>query len=130
MRRKERVVVTGIGAVTALGSNVTEMWPRLAAGESGARYLGQDSLCVPLGARPDYAAFEKFGDMEDLEVGQRFRMDTPDGPAIFTVVSIGESEVRVDGNHPLAGMTLNFDITVQSVREATTEELEHGHVHE
>jgi len=73
---------------------------------------------------------EKFGEVEDLKEGLRFRMDTPDGPAIFTVMAIGETEVQVDGNHPLAGMTLNFDITVQSVREATTEELEHGHVHE
>ena len=73
---------------------------------------------------------EKFGEVEDLKEGLRFRMDTPDGAAVFTVVAIGETEVQVDGNHPLAGMTLNFDITVQSVREATTEELEHGHVHE
>ena len=42
------------------------------------------------------------------------------------VVAIGESEVKVDGNHPLAGMTLNFDITVQSIREATTEERRTG----
>jgi FKBP-type peptidyl-prolyl cis-trans isomerase SlyD len=73
---------------------------------------------------------EKFGEVEDLKEGLRFRMDTPDGPAIFTVVAIGETEVQVDGNHPLSGMTLNFDIKVQSVREATAEELEHGHVHE
>jgi FKBP-type peptidyl-prolyl cis-trans isomerase SlyD len=73
---------------------------------------------------------EKFGEVEDLKPGLRFRMETPDGPMIFTVVKLDETEVLVDGNHPLAGMTLNFDITVQSVREATTEELEHGHVHE
>ena len=73
---------------------------------------------------------EKFGEVEDLKPGLRFRMDTPDGPMIFTVVKLDETEVLVDGNHPLAGMTLNFDITVQSVREATTEELEHGHVHD
>jgi FKBP-type peptidyl-prolyl cis-trans isomerase SlyD len=73
---------------------------------------------------------EKFGEVEDLQRGLRFRMDTPDGPMIFTVVRFDETEVLVDGNHPLAGMTLNFDITVQSVREATTEELEHGHVHD
>jgi FKBP-type peptidyl-prolyl cis-trans isomerase SlyD len=73
---------------------------------------------------------EKFAEVKDLKEGQRFRMDTPDGPVIFTVVNFDDTEVLVDGNHPLAGMTLNFDITVQSVREATTEELEHGHVHD
>jgi FKBP-type peptidyl-prolyl cis-trans isomerase SlyD len=73
---------------------------------------------------------DKFSEVEDLKEGLRFRMDTPDGPKIFTVVKVGDAEVIVDGNHPLAGMTLNFDITVQSVRDATTEELEHGHVHQ
>jgi FKBP-type peptidyl-prolyl cis-trans isomerase SlyD len=57
-------------------------------------------------------------------------MDTEDGPTVFTVTNIEEDKVHVDGNHPLAGMTLHFDITVQSVREATAEELEHGHVHQ
>ena len=73
---------------------------------------------------------EKFGEVEDLKEGLRFRMDTPDGPMIFTVLNIGDTEVQVDGNHPLSGMMLNFDITVQSVRDATSEELDHGHVHD
>ena len=73
---------------------------------------------------------DKFSEVEDLKEGLRFKMDTPDGPMVFAVVKIDESEVLVDGNHPLAGMTLDFDITVQSVREATSEELEHGHVHD
>ena len=72
---------------------------------------------------------DKFSEVEDLQEGVRFRMETPDGPMIFTVIEIGDGEVLVDGNHPLAGMTLNFDITIQSVREATPEELDHGHVH-
>ena len=72
----------------------------------------------------------QFTDIEDLQEGFRFRMDTPDGPAVFTVVNIDESQVFVDGNHPLAGMTLDFDVTIRSVRDATSEELEHGHVHE
>ena len=72
---------------------------------------------------------DKFSQFEDLQEGARFRMETPDGPMVFTVVKIGDGEVLVDGNHPLAGMTLNFDITIQSVRDATSEELDHGHVH-
>ena len=73
---------------------------------------------------------DQFSDVKDLQEGFRFRMDTSDGPEVFTVVKIDESEVLVDGNHPLAGMTLDFDITIQSIRDATAEELEHGHVHE
>jgi FKBP-type peptidyl-prolyl cis-trans isomerase SlyD len=72
---------------------------------------------------------DKFSEVDDLKEGLRFRMDAPDGPMVFTVVNVEESEVMVDGNHPLAGMTLNFDITIQSVRDATPEELDHGHVH-
>jgi FKBP-type peptidyl-prolyl cis-trans isomerase SlyD len=72
----------------------------------------------------------QFAEVKDLQEGFRFRMDTPDGPEVFTVVKIDESQVLVDGNHPLAGMTLDFDTTIQSVRDATVEELEHGHVHE
>jgi FKBP-type peptidyl-prolyl cis-trans isomerase SlyD len=48
---------------------------------------------------------------------------------LFTVVDISDTEVTVDGNHPLAGKQLNFVGTVTGVREATAEELEHGHVH-
>ncbi|UCF99116.1 MAG: peptidylprolyl isomerase [Spirochaetaceae bacterium] len=72
----------------------------------------------------------QFTEVDDLKAGLRFRMETPDGSGVFTVVKIEESKVHVDGNHPLAGMTLDFDITVQSVRDATPEELDHGHVHE
>ena len=49
---------------------------------------------------------------------------------LFTVVDVTDDEVTVDGNHPLAGKTLTFNCTVAGVRPATTEELEHGHVHE
>jgi FKBP-type peptidyl-prolyl cis-trans isomerase SlyD len=45
------------------------------------------------------------------------------------VVEVADDMVTVDGNHELAGMTLNFDVSVVEVREATAEELEHGHVH-
>lgn len=49
---------------------------------------------------------------------------------IYTITDITENKVIVDGNHPLAGMTLHFDCTVTGVRPATEEEISHGHVHE
>jgi FKBP-type peptidyl-prolyl cis-trans isomerase SlyD len=52
-----------------------------------------------------------------------------DGVRVITVVGIEDDRVVVDGNHPLAGMDLNFDVTIVGVRDATEDELGHGHVH-
>lgn len=72
---------------------------------------------------------DAFSNVPDLEVGMQFVAQTEDSRQMFTVVSIDDEEVVADGNHPLAGMTLNFDVTVKEVRDATAEELEHGHAH-
>ena len=66
-----------------------------------------------------------------IEVGMRFEGEAGDSgeTMMYTVTDIAEDKVVVDGNHPLAGMTLNFDVKVVGVREATAEELSHGHVH-
>ena len=67
----------------------------------------------------------------NLEVGMRFegRGEGTGTMLIYTVTDIAEDKVVVDGNHPLAGQTLQFACTVTAVRAATEEELEHGHVH-
>jgi FKBP-type peptidyl-prolyl cis-trans isomerase SlyD len=67
----------------------------------------------------------------DLEVGMRFEGTGADSgqTRIFTITAIGDDAVEVDGNHPYAGKTLNFNCTVISVRRATREEMQHGHVH-
>ena len=70
-----------------------------------------------------------FGGVENIEVGMQFQSETDEGPVLVTVMGISEEMVTVDGNHPLAGVHLNFDVTVREVREPTAEELEHGHVH-
>jgi FKBP-type peptidyl-prolyl cis-trans isomerase SlyD len=70
-----------------------------------------------------------FEDME-VAVGMRFRAAGPDGREQSVIVlEVTEDEVVVDGNHPLSGIDLSFDVEVIMVRDATTEELEHGHVH-
>jgi FKBP-type peptidyl-prolyl cis-trans isomerase SlyD len=71
----------------------------------------------------------QFDGIDDLDVGMRFRVDSNAGPMVITVTEINDDSVTVDGNHPLAGVPLNFDVTVRDVRDATAEELEHGHVH-
>ncbi len=58
-----------------------------------------------------------------------FRASTDDGEQSVMIIDINEEEVIVDGNHPLAGLTLNFDVEVLEVREATEEEMANGHPH-
>jgi FKBP-type peptidyl-prolyl cis-trans isomerase SlyD len=65
----------------------------------------------------------------EIRKGMQFQARTEDGMRLFTVTGIAGDMVMLDGNHPLADQTLHFDVEVVSVREATTEELEHGHVH-
>ena len=72
---------------------------------------------------------EQFNGIEDLEIGMQFRVEAEGGPLVVTIVEIGDDAVMIDGNHPLAGVNLHFSVTVRDVREATTEELEHGHAH-
>ena len=66
---------------------------------------------------------------DDITVGMRFEAQTPNGPVSVVVTGVTEETVTVDGNHPLAGKELNFDVRIDTVREATEEELTHGHVH-
>jgi len=68
---------------------------------------------------------DRFGDAK-VEEGMQFQAGEH---SVVTVREVTESEVLVDGNHPLAGITLNFEVEVTDVREATAEELSHGHVH-
>lgn len=64
-----------------------------------------------------------------LAVGMEFQAQLEDGPAILRIHSIDGDKVTVDGNHPLAGETLHFDIEIVGVRDATKEEISHGHAH-
>lgn len=72
---------------------------------------------------------ESFGDVEDIQEGMQFQAQTESGALPVVVTGVTETTVTVDGNHPLAGKTLTFDVSVDSVRDATEEELTHGHVH-
>ena len=65
----------------------------------------------------------------DIELGMQFHADVSYGSGVITIIEINGDDVTIDGNHPLAGETLNFDVEVVDVRPATAEELAHGHVH-
>lgn len=71
-----------------------------------------------------------FENADEIQIGMQFQTMTEQGPHIVTVVSVDDENVTVDANHPLAGQTLNFDVSVVEVRDATEEEVSHGHVHD
>lgn len=73
---------------------------------------------------------EMFPEDQEIQPGMQFHAQGPNGESlVVTVVKSTEDSVTVDGNHPLAGVSLNFDVEILEVRDATTEEIEHGHVH-
>ena len=71
-----------------------------------------------------------FQGVESVEAGMAFEAQTPDGTVQHVVIKKVEgNDVTVDANHPLAGVALNFDVDIIGVREATEEEIAHGHTH-
>lgn len=72
---------------------------------------------------------EMFQGVENIEPGMAFTAQGPQGQQQVTVTAVEGDDVTVDANHPMAGKTLNFEVEVVDVRDATEEELEHGHVH-
>ena len=92
-----------------------------------------DSFSVTIQPEEAYGTYNKelvvnvpkdqFDTDVEIEVGMQFQANTAGGGQIVTVTAVTDKEVTVDANHPLAGQTLYFDVTVASVREATPEEL-------
>lgn len=67
---------------------------------------------------------------QELEEGMQFSAEGPDGQSLMlSITKIDGDKITVDGNHPLAGVVLNFDVKIMDIRTATSEELDHGHVH-
>jgi FKBP-type peptidyl-prolyl cis-trans isomerase SlyD len=72
---------------------------------------------------------EAFQGVDDVQPGMQFQGQGPQGVINVTVTKVEDGKVHIDGNHPLAGQTLHFAVEVTGVREASAEELAHGHVH-
>lgn len=73
---------------------------------------------------------DAFQGVDELAPGMSFRAESDAGPMIVTVKDVEGEEVTVDGNHVLAGQTLDFTVDIAEVRDASGEEIEHGHVHD
>lgn len=97
-----------------------------------------DEFTVDVPARDAYGEYDpqrtqtvelNMFDGMDVSPGMQFHAQTPNGMEVVTVKSVDGDAVVIDGNHPMAGMDLTFSVKVLSVREATSEETAHGHVH-
>jgi FKBP-type peptidyl-prolyl cis-trans isomerase SlyD len=64
-----------------------------------------------------------------LQIGDQFQVNEDAHSPVFTIMSMNDEEVTVDGNHPMAGKDLFFDVEITTVRAATEEEVAHGHAH-
>lgn len=114
------------------GNIIPGLEKELAGKKAGDKLICSIAAADAYGERDDSLIFKvNKSEFEgaDVEVGMQFEAHGEDGAQIVTVVGIEGDEVTIDANHPLAGETLNFDVKVVDVREATPEELEHGHVH-
>ncbi len=72
---------------------------------------------------------EAFAEIDKVEAGMTVTAQTESGPINLVVTEVDDDAVTVDANHPLAGKALKFNVTVEAVRDASDEEVEHGHVH-
>ena len=70
-----------------------------------------------------------FEGIDNIEEGMEFHAETEHGLQVVTVTNVEGDNITIDGNHPLAGVDLTFDVEVSAIRPATEEELEHGHAH-
>lgn len=93
--------------------------------------LDQDSAFGPVNEDLMVAVPKsEFPEDAELEIGMCFNTTGPEGEdMIVEVVGLEGDMVALDGNHPLAGLALDYDLEVISIRDATQEEIEHGHVH-
>ena len=98
-----------------------------------------DRLQVKIAARDGYGEYDgalvqrvprrALKGVPSLKVGMRLQTQGGHGARAVTVTQVVGDMVTLDGNHPLAGKNLNFEVEIAAVREATAEELTHGHVH-
>lgn len=79
--------------------------------------------------RVQQVPIEAFQEMEKIEPGMAVTAQTDQGAINLVVTEVDETSVTVDANHPLAGKMLKFEVKIEAVRDASEEELEHGHVH-
>lgn len=73
---------------------------------------------------------DMFGNDQEVKLGMQFHAESPQGETLsVTVTKVDGDDITIDGNHPMAGINLNFNVTVIDIRTASDEEIQHGHAH-
>jgi len=101
--------------------------------------VADDALQVSIDPAEGYGDYKKaltqvvpssmFQGVETIEVGMEFQAQTDQGMEVIRIADVDGDNITIDGNHPLAGERLHFDVAIAEVREASEDELQHGHVH-
>lgn len=134
----QRVIDTSVGGepltyLHGVGQLIAGLEKELEGKTSGAAFQTVVAPAEGYGLRDDAKMAvipqDRIEGGNELEVGSQLSATKDGMEQVVTVVKIEEGQVTIDGNHPLAGVTLHFDVTVRDVREATPDEIEHGHVH-
>jgi FKBP-type peptidyl-prolyl cis-trans isomerase SlyD len=107
---------------------------QLAGGESGQQLSVTLVPELAYGARRDNAMQRVpikhvLGKHKHYRPGMAVKINTDNGPRDVVIVKVGRFNLDVDNNHPLAGKTVTFEITIEKVRDATGDEIAHGHTH-
>ena len=115
------------------GNIIPGLEDQLAGQQVGARLTAvippEDAYGVRNEGLVESVPRDQFPPDQDIQVGMQFAAQTPDGELRVTIADVNEATVTVDGNHPLAGVELHFDVTVLAIRDAQKEEIAHGHAH-
>ena len=113
-------LIPGLESVLEGKTTGEKLETQIPAEQAYGEYLSGLKQEVPISA---------FGDVEDIVPGMRFIAETEMGQRPVQVTEVKDDVIVVDGNHPLAGQSLHFSVEIMDVREATAEELSHGHIH-
>ena len=102
---------------------------KVAGDKLNVTILPEDAYGARMDDRIQTVSRSMFQGIDQIEPGMQFHAEGNTGPVVVTVTKIEGDEITIDGNHPLAGETLTFDVEVADIRDATADELEHGHIH-
>ena len=118
------------GAMNIIPGLENALAGKSAGDEISVKVSPEEGYGVKDDARIQEVPKDMFDSADEIQVGVQFHAQGPDGSAVVvTVIEVKDDAVVIDANHALAGVDLNFEVKIVDVREATEEEVEHGHVH-